>query len=114
MSIAAGMGMGLSIARTIIEAHHGQIWAKNQVHGGASFGLSFLLSDSWLSVARPRRSGPDFRQADMAGQSADVCYREQSGPSRVADRGQLLTHSRHRCPTDTPHPLVDLSCANAQ
>ncbi len=32
-----GMGMGLSIARTIIEAHSGSIWAKNRDHGGASF-----------------------------------------------------------------------------
>jgi signal transduction histidine kinase len=32
-----GMGMGLSIARTIIEAHHGLILAKNRDHGGASF-----------------------------------------------------------------------------
>jgi signal transduction histidine kinase len=32
-----GMGMGLSIARSIIEAHHGLIWAENRDHGGASF-----------------------------------------------------------------------------
>ncbi|EHR06304.1 sensor histidine kinase [Bradyrhizobium sp. WSM471] len=36
-SKAEGMGMGLSIARTIIEAHNGQIRAENRDHGGASF-----------------------------------------------------------------------------
>ena len=38
-----GMGMGLSIARTIVEAHRGQIWAKNRDHGGATFRINFLL-----------------------------------------------------------------------
>jgi signal transduction histidine kinase len=42
-SKAEGMGMGLSIARTIIEAHHGLIWAKNRDHGGASFGIRLPL-----------------------------------------------------------------------
>jgi signal transduction histidine kinase len=36
-SKAAGMGIGLSIARTIIEAHHGTIWAQNRDSGGAAF-----------------------------------------------------------------------------
>ena len=40
---AGGMGMGLSIARTIIEAHHGLIWAKNRDHGGASFRIRLPL-----------------------------------------------------------------------
>jgi signal transduction histidine kinase len=42
-SKAEGMGMGLSIARTIIEAHNGQIWAKNRDHGGASFRIRLPL-----------------------------------------------------------------------
>ena len=43
-SKAEGMGMGLSIARTIIEAHHGQIWAKNRDHGGASVRIRIPLA----------------------------------------------------------------------
>jgi signal transduction histidine kinase len=42
-SKSAGMGMGLSIARTIIEAHRGLIWAKNRDHGGASFRIKLPL-----------------------------------------------------------------------
>ena len=40
---AEGMGMGLSIARTIIEAHNGLISAKNRDHGGASFRIRLPL-----------------------------------------------------------------------
>jgi signal transduction histidine kinase len=42
-SKAEGMGMGLSIARTIIEAHHGLISAKNRDHGGATFRIRIPL-----------------------------------------------------------------------
>ena len=42
-SKAEGMGMGLSIARTIIEAHNGVISAKNRDHGGASFRIKLPL-----------------------------------------------------------------------
>jgi signal transduction histidine kinase len=45
-SKAEGMGMGLSIARTIIEAHQGVIWVKNRDHGGASFRIKLPLFDS--------------------------------------------------------------------
>ena len=42
-SKAEGMGMGLSIARTIIEAHNGLISAKNRDHGGATFRIRLPL-----------------------------------------------------------------------
>jgi signal transduction histidine kinase len=42
-----GMGMGLSIARTIIEAHNGRISARNRDRGGATFQIRLpLCTDS--------------------------------------------------------------------
>jgi signal transduction histidine kinase len=39
-----GMGIGLSIARTIGQAHKGRIWAENQAEGGAVLHLSLPLA----------------------------------------------------------------------
>jgi C4-dicarboxylate-specific signal transduction histidine kinase len=44
-SKAEGMGMGLSIARTIVDAHRGQISAENPRDGGAMFKIRIPLSD---------------------------------------------------------------------
>lgn len=39
-----GMGIGLSIARSIVQAHRGRIWAENLPEGGAVFRLSMPLA----------------------------------------------------------------------
>jgi two-component system sensor kinase FixL len=40
-----GMGLGLAIARSIVDAHHGRIFAENNSDGGATFRFDFPVSD---------------------------------------------------------------------
>jgi signal transduction histidine kinase len=39
-----GMGMGLAIVRTIVEAHRGQIFAENKPCGGAQFTIRLPIA----------------------------------------------------------------------
>jgi two-component system sensor histidine kinase KdpD len=41
--LVAGTGMGLSVARDIINAHHGKLWAENRPEGGAQFSFSMPI-----------------------------------------------------------------------
>jgi two-component system sensor kinase FixL len=41
-----GMGLGLAIARSIIDAHHGRIFAENNSDGGATFRFDLPVTDS--------------------------------------------------------------------
>ncbi|KXU38582.1 hypothetical protein AXE65_00980 [Ventosimonas gracilis] len=43
---SAGMGVGLSISRTLIEANGGQLWAQSAPAGGASFQFSVPIARS--------------------------------------------------------------------
>jgi len=42
---AGGMGMGLTISRSIAEANNGTLWAENAPEGGARFSLAFPTGD---------------------------------------------------------------------
>ena len=46
-----GMGMGLSIARTIVQAHGGRIWAENRATGGAVFRLTLPLAKKFTRMS---------------------------------------------------------------
>jgi signal transduction histidine kinase len=50
-----GMGMGLAISRSIIEAHGGRLWATHNVPNGAIF--QFTLPAAEGSHADPRQAG---------------------------------------------------------
>ncbi len=48
---AEGMGLGLSVCRTIIAAHRGKLWATNNADCGATFHFSLPIGVSDAKVA---------------------------------------------------------------
>jgi two-component system sensor kinase FixL len=46
---ASGMGIGLCVSRTIIEAHGGRIWAENNIPQGARFRFTLPTGESTVS-----------------------------------------------------------------
>ena len=45
-----GMGIGLAISRTIVEAHRGRLWAENRNGGGAAFRFTLPIAEEDATV----------------------------------------------------------------
>ena len=45
-SKAEGMGLGLSICRTIVEANGGRIWMERPASGGAAFHFTLVMPEA--------------------------------------------------------------------
>ena len=52
---AEGMGLGLSIVRSIVQAHHGHVWAENLAAGGAAIHFILPAGQSRSRWARPTK-----------------------------------------------------------
>ena len=50
-----GMGMGLSVSRSIIESHGGRLWATPNDGPGATF--SFSIPSKFDKIANSRKAG---------------------------------------------------------
>jgi two-component system, OmpR family, sensor histidine kinase KdpD len=50
---AAGFGLGLAVAKGLVEAHGGRIWAENRPDGGARFTFSLPLTDRGPDLPSP-------------------------------------------------------------
>lgn len=68
---AVGTGIGLSLTQSIVQLHHGAIWAENNEQGGASFHVLFPIDRSAYSEEEIDRESADRVVVDVIPSTTD-------------------------------------------
>ena len=90
----SGMGMGLSISRSIVEAHGGRIWATANEDAGTTISFTLPLASDALSVSHAVEQMRPIMPLPLDGRSPAL----HEWPPAVADRQTVFQSTdRVRC-----------------
>ena len=70
-----GLGLGLSVCRSIVKAHSGRLWAESNSREGATFHFALPVPTTALPNGKSRKSNP--ARTWLASRSAEVLESEQ-------------------------------------